>query len=249
MNIGLIGFGTIGSYLFRELKKDKRIRFKLVFDDGVATGPKGVKRVLSFKECLREKRIDLWIEAASQRAVFDYVPSLIKKADVLILSVGALASECFRKRLTGVAEKSGRRIYVPSGAIAGTDGIRAVRGSARHVALETRKNPKSFGLPPDFSGVLYDGPADEACRKFPKNVNVAATLSLAGIGFKKTRVRLVAEPGLKRSVHKISASGDFGEMVLETRNVTSKENPRTSMLAAMSAVATVKKMLDIILVG
>lgn len=248
MNIGLIGFGTIGEYLFRELKKDKRIRFKLVFD-AVAPGPKGVKRALGFEDCLREKRIDLWIEAASQQAVLDYAPALLKRSDLMVLSVGALADGGFRKKLIKTARISGKKIYVPSGAIAGTDALGAVRGSARHVVLETRKNPKSLGLPPDFSGVLHDGPADEACRKFPKNVNVAATLSLAGIGFKKTRVRLVAEPGLKRSVHKITASGDFGEMVLETRNVPSKENPRTSMLAAMSAVATVKKMLETVVIG
>lgn len=248
MNIGLIGFGTIGRHLFRELKKDKRIKFKVVFD-AVALGPKGVRRARSFEECAKEGGIDLWIEAASQQAVFDYAQTLIKKADVMILSVGALASEGFRKKLVAAAEENGRKIYVPSGAIAGTDGIEAVRESARKVVLETRKTPKSLGLSPDFSGVLYDGPADGACRRFPKNVNVAATLSLAGIGFGRTNVKLVSEPGLKRSVHKITASGTFGEMVLETRNATSKENPRTSVLAAMSAVACVKKMLDTVVIG
>jgi aspartate dehydrogenase len=91
--------------------------------------------------------------------------------------------------------------------------------------------------------VLYSGPAREAVRRFPKNVNVAATLAAATLGRERTRVRLVAEPGLKRNVHEIEARGGFGRMAFLLENLPSAENPATSRLAVRSAVEALRGLV------
>ena len=78
---------------------------------------------------------------------------------------------------------------------------------------------------------------------FPKNINVSAALSLAGIGPKKTRVKIIASPKVKRNIHEIELLGNFGRIYTRCENVPSKENPKTSMLAAHSAVATLKEII------
>ncbi|MEM2518268.1 MAG: aspartate dehydrogenase domain-containing protein, partial [Candidatus Bathyarchaeia archaeon] len=84
---------------------------------------------------------------------------------------------------------------------------------------------------------------------FPANVNVAATLSLAGIGAEKTVVRVVADPTISRNIHEIEVKGDFGELRVHVENVPSAENPKTSFLAALSAIATLKRLTEPIVVG
>lgn len=96
---------------------------------------------------------------------------------------------------------------------------------------------------------MYEGPAREAVRKFPANVNVAATLSLAGIGLDKTKVKIVADPEVKNNIHEISVQGDFGELKTRVENVPSPQNPKTSYLAALSAIATLKKITDGVEIG
>jgi aspartate dehydrogenase len=97
--------------------------------------------------------------------------------------------------------------------------------------------------------VLFEGFAREAVKKFPKNINVAATLSLAGMGFDKTRVRIIVDPQISTNIHHIFVKGDFGEMVLETRNKPFPHNPKTSYLAALSAISAVKKIIDTVWIG
>ncbi|WP_394352653.1 aspartate dehydrogenase domain-containing protein, partial [Candidatus Nitrosotalea sp. FS] len=70
----------------------------------------------------------------------------------------------------------------------------------------TTKNPKALKGAKFFetstidpgkiiqSTTIYEGSAQEAVRLFPANINVAALLSLAGIGSEKTRVKIVADP-------------------------------------------------------
>ncbi len=111
--------------------------------------------------------------------------------ELVVMSVGALAEPATLRALKRAARKGGSRFHVPSGAIAGLDGLKSAQvGNLRHVELETRKPPRMFeGTEAWENGALarirkpctiFDGTAAEACRRFPQNVNVAATLGLAG---------------------------------------------------------------------
>jgi aspartate dehydrogenase len=80
-------------------------------------------------------------------------------------------------------------------------------------------------------------------------VNVAIALSLAGVGSDKTRVRIIADPFVNVNVHEVRARGDFGELNFRTENHPAPDNPRTSLLAALSALATLRKITSPIKIG
>ncbi len=97
--------------------------------------------------------------------------------------------------------------------------------------------------------VIFEGTADKAVKAFPKNINVSAVLSLAGVGAKRTKVRIICSPGSRRNIHEIEAKGEFGRISVKTENVPSPDNPKTSYLTALSAIATVKGIIDGVRIG
>jgi aspartate dehydrogenase len=86
--------------------------------------------------------------------------------------------------------------------------------------------------------VIFEGSAREACRCFPRHVNVPAALSLAGVGLEKTWVRVVAAPGCRFNQHQIEARGEFGRLFVDIENVPSSTNPHTGLLSIYSSIAT-----------
>jgi aspartate dehydrogenase len=160
-----------------------------------------------------------------------------------------------------LAEKHGCRILVPSGAIAGLDGVKGAReGAITAVTMETRKPPRGLAGAPyieqhriDLDAIttetlIFEGPAAEAVAAFPANVNVVAALSLAGIGPTRTRIKLYAVPGQARNQHRITVEGEFGTLRIEVENVPS-ENPRTGRLSYLSAIAMLREMGAAVQVG
>ena len=146
---------------------------------------------------------------------------------------------------------------MPSGAICGLDGVKsAMMGRVDRVTLITRKPPHGFQGAPyilehniDLNSIheetiLFQGSAKEAIRGFPQNVNVAIALSFAGIGPEKTRVRIVCSPQYKANSHEIEVEGEFGKLIAKTENVPAPQNPKTSYLAVLSTIATLKGILD-----
>ncbi|MFQ5800136.1 MAG: aspartate dehydrogenase domain-containing protein, partial [Candidatus Hydrothermarchaeales archaeon] len=135
------------------------------------------------------------------------------------------------------------------------------QGRLFEVELKTIKSPASLEGAPyivekgmDLSGikkrtVIFSGNASEAVAGFPSNVNVAAALAISGIGVRKTRVKIIADPAVERNIHEIRAKGDFGELSFRTENLPSQKNPKTSLLAALSAVSTLKKITNPIKIG
>jgi aspartate dehydrogenase len=182
--------------------------------------------------------------------------------DLMVMSVGAFMDEKLLEDLVGAAKKNDCKIYIPSGAIAGIDGLRsAMLASIERVEISTIKNPKGFegalfmvenNIDP-FSfhekTMIFNGSAKEAVRAFPANVNVAASLSIAGIGSEKTRVKVYVDPEASRNIHEITVEGDFGNFTSRIENVPSPDNPRTSLLAALSAIATLKKITEPLQIG
>ncbi len=264
--IGLVGCGFIGSRLAQEIQRRFKAKARLIgLYDADPTQAKRLSQklhptvpVLSPPMLLR--RCQILIEAASIRAAMEWVPRAIScgKA-VLVLSSGALLR---RPELLRKARKKGVPVYVPSGALCGLDGIKAaaIQG-LRSVTLTTRKPPRSFAGSPGVlrkgirlnavrkPTVLFEGSAQEAVLGFPQNINVAATLALAGAGPVRTRVRIVADPRLRNNTHEIVSVGRFGRLLVQTENRPSSENPKTSLLAALSAVATLAEILDPVKVG
>lgn len=193
--------------------------------------------------------VDLVIEAASPQAVVEIVPQILKKGkDVIIMSLGALIDSKFRANLEDMARRSDSRIYAPSGAIVGLDGIKAASiGKIREVSLVTRKSPKSLGVLTDKETVLYEGKASDAVRKFPVNVNVAAALSIA-CGM-EVDVKIIADPNVDRNCHEVYMVGDFGELRTVTQNRRCATNPKTSVLAAYSAIRLLKSLNENLRIG
>lgn len=263
--VGLVGCGTIGSHLATAIDSNKIPGASLValFDVEQASAER-LRRQLKHKPTSHndfasflQSGIDLVVEAASQEAVRTFaIQSVDSGKDLMLMSVGALADGALREELFLKAREAGTRIYVPSGAIAGIDAIRAVKDLIQEIVLTTTKSPASLAGAPFFerSGlkaetisertVIYSGNASEAVRLFPANVNVAAVLSLAGIGPDKTKVRIVADPAATTNRHEISAKGSFGEIQVVVNNVPSPGNPKTSYLAVLSAIECLRSICE-----
>lgn len=264
--VGLIGCGAMGRQLAWTLQKryPRRARLIGVYDvDPAKAGELAahLKRrvpVLPLQTLIDRSR--LLVEAASPKAVAQLLPkALRKRRPLLVMSAGGLLSQSSMLRKFRVR---GVPLYVPSGAVVGLDGVRAAAvGGLRSVTLTTRKPPRSFAGSPGAQRrkivlgrirrptVLYKGNAAAAVRLFPQNINVAATLALAGIGANRTRVRIIADPSVRTNVHEVEAAGSFGRMFLRTENQPSSTNPKTSQLAIQSAIAALDRILDSFQVG
>ena len=204
--------------------------------------------------------VDLVIEAAPASAMEAIAAATLSAGkDLMALSGGALLE---RDDLFSLAEKNGATIYVPSGAIAGLDGVAgASAGRIDSLTMTTRKPPEGLRGAPgiEVSGVdldavseptvVYDGPVLEACRLFPANVNVSAALSMAGIGPRQTRIRIYADPTVDKNTHDIVVEGEFGRLSILIENTPSEINPRTGKLSALSALATLRRITSHVQVG
>ncbi len=204
--------------------------------------------------------VDLVVEAAPASAMETIaVATLCAGKDLMALSGGALLE---RDDLFELAEKNGATIYVPSGAIVGLDGVAgACAGRIDSLTMVTRKPPAGLRGAPgiEVSGVdldavseptvVFEGPALEACRLFPANVNVSAALSMAGLGPLRTRIRIFADPTVDKNTHDIIVEGEFGMLSIRIENTPSESNPRTGKLSALSTLATLRKITSTVQVG
>ena len=203
------------------------------------------------------KDADIIVEAASQDAVNSFGKKIVEAGkSLMIMSVGALGDPFFLSEMLDIAYQNSSHIYVPTGAIAGIDAIRSVKHLLDSVVITTTKNPIALAGAPFFNltkinvyeitekTVIYDGNAADAVKKFPANINVAAILSLAGIGIKRTKVKIIADPYTDINQHEITATGKFGEMTIIVRNKPSPNNPKTSFLAVLSAIECLRSICD-----
>jgi aspartate dehydrogenase len=263
--VGLVGCGTIGSQLAMAVDSGKVANASLVslFDvvennaQGLKSKMRGKPSAYSDFDRFISSDIDIVVEAASQEAIRKFGKMILRAGkDLMVMSVGALADRAFLSELLQAASENGSRIYVPTGAIAGIDAVRTVRHLLESVTLTTTKSPKALAGAPFFETskikldeitewtVIYEGAASDAVKAFPANVNVAAVLSLAGIGADKTKVRIVADPVATTNQHEIVATGSFGEIRIAVSNVPTPGNPKTSFLAVLSAIECLRSICD-----
>jgi aspartate dehydrogenase len=249
LRVGVIGAGAIANGLLEYAAASDAFAITTSIARTSALGD--VPRAASVDELLAAA--DVVVEAAGKEALAQYGPEVLARGvDLVAVSVGALADAGLRERLLAAAGPS--KLLVASGAVGALDVLTAAHsvGALESVEVEQRKPPRAL-LPAAEADalraptLLYEGPAAEACARFPKTTNISAAVSLAGLGFERTRVRVVADPTLTANVVELKAAGAFGSCSFSLTNVASA-NPRTSAIVAQSIVATLLRLASPIVV-
>jgi len=268
MRVAIIGCGAIGSYVAKGIGSGTCGKYELagVLDVPRPQAAEKLADELNCRACEDLERLldlgpDLVVEAANREAAWSFGERCLERgANLVILSSGSLLDSEFKRRLTDVARRLKRKIYVPSGALGGLDVARAasVTGQAR-ASLVTSKPPKTLRGAPylkgrDLAGLdqaerIFDGSVEDGVSGFPQNVNVAASLSLAMGGTNAVNLAIVADPHLDSNVHRVEISGEFGRAFVEMQGRTMPDNPKTSALAAMSIIALLRRIQDPLEVG
>ncbi len=265
LRVGIAGLGAIGLPVARRL--DAGI-------DGLALSVVSARdldgarrRVADFAtapdvvpaEALAE-HADVVVECAPQAAFAAIVEPAARAGRIaVVVSVGALLD---RLDLVDLAAQNGGRIVVATGALLGLDAVRAAaEGEIASVTMVTRKPPASLAGAPylvergiELDGLdaplkIYDGPAGAAAKAFPASLNVAAALSLAGIGPERTRLEIWADPGVTRNSHSIAVEADAARFSMTIESVPSADNPRTGRLTPLSVIATLRDLVSPLRVG
>jgi len=239
--VGLIGCGAIGTVLAEAIARRLIVCDELVVYDVDDSKAQKLKNALQFPVTITKSVDELLaltpkvvVEAASQQAAKDYVPKIIASGTKLIvMSTGALLD----------LDVDLSKVHVPSGAVGGLDALSsAALAGIDNVLLTSRKNPKAFGENNKEEKVMYEGSAEEAAKKFPREMNVAATLALT-VKPAKVKVQVISDPAVKRNTHEIQVKWRFGEMELRFANDPHPDNPHTSALAAWSAIKLLQELL------
>lgn len=267
IKIGIIGCGTIGSEIAKSVieKFDGKATLEAIADMDKSKAREFIKsfsnkeiRLLEIDDLIQE--VDLVIEAATAEISYNIAKkSLMAGKDVLIISVGGLVGE---DNIFLLAEEKNCKIYIPTGAICGIDCVKAAKvAGITSAMIITRKPPKGLSGAPyiiennidldsiDKETVIFEGTALQAVTAFPKNINVAATLSYAGIGLKETKVKIITSKQYVTNSHEIIIEGAFGTMTAKTSSIPSPQNPQTSYLAILSIVSMLEQILSNVKIG
>jgi len=255
VKIGLIGYGSIGQVVAEELVSRPLPNYELSsillrpaqFVAARSALP-GIHCTASFDDFVGQN-LDIVIEVAGQGAVRDYGILIADLGlELVLISSGALADDSFRSKLEAAAQKTGARVVLPSGALAGFDGLMSLRRAGLlSVKYTSRKPPEAWmGTPAqqnfDLASlseptVIFEGSAKEAALKFPKNANLAATVGIAGLGLEKTEVALIADPTIRENVGQLSATSQDATLEVTVSGQSSPQNPKTSLSTAMSVLS------------
>jgi aspartate dehydrogenase len=240
--VGLIGCGAIGTVLAEAIERKIIVCDELIVYDIEAAKAQQLKKTLkfpvtivaSFEELLMKKPTVI-VEAASQQAAKAYVPKVSSAGiELIVMSTGALLD----------LDVDLMRVHVPSGAIGGLDALAsAAQAGISEVTLTSRKNPKAFNKTNTRAETVYEGIAEEAARRFPREMNVAATLALT-VKPTKVNVKVISDPAVVRNTHEIQVKWRFGDMFLRFSNEPHPDNPHTSALAAWSAIQLLQTLLQ-----
>ena len=263
MRIGIVGGGTIARLVLEHVRAGSLDGIEVVAIAGRSVESKGkalasrhgVPFVVG-RDALAAAQPAAVVEAASHEAVREYGEAMLSRGiSFVALSGGALCDDALRGRLERAAARNRALLYVPSGGIGGLDALKAVcLAGAAEVSIAVTKPPAAWkGIPyveelgvdlDRLAGprVLFDGSARDGVPHFPANVNIAAVLSMAGVGFDRTRLKVVADPALRFNTHFIVIQGETGRVDLKFESVAMPENPKTSMLACFSALAALREL-------
>lgn len=266
IKVAIAGFGAIGFTVAQALDSDEIHGLELA-----AVSARDVKKaearmagfekpvpVLPFTDLAAAA--DVVIECLPAAHFAELAESVLGQGKTLIpLSVGALLP---RSELIELAHDNGGTIIVPTGALLGLDAVRAcAEGDVERVTLVTRKPPGGLAGAPhlidnDISvenltepKLVFEGSARDGAKGFPANVNVAAALSLAGIGPDETSLQIWADPAVTRNTHTVEVEAEAARLTMTIENVPTEENPKTGKITALSVLATLRRMVGPLRVG
>lgn len=250
MRIGMLGCGNIGTFLLEQLNELNEGPEKIVaiYSRNFAKTAKIAEEfgAHSYKtiEDFLTAGLDLVVEVATIEVVKGFTIAILeRKLPLIVSSIGAFSDAHFLERVKQKSREKNVHVYIPSGAVGGLDVIQSanVLNGLQRVELTTRKPVSTLNGAEDMSQekVIFSGQAKEAIQLYPRNMNVAIAISLAGIGVEKTSVQLIADPHVDKNIHTIKAQGDFGEFQMEVMNEAMPQNPKTSYLAALSVLSSI----------
>jgi len=257
VRVAFIGLGTIATSVIRLVADADDMTFAaaVVRDRHKPRAPNMPPICASVDE-LMATRPDVVVEAGGHAALTQHGPDILRRGiDLIMLSVGALAERDVEHAILAAARAGGSRAIVASGAIGGLDALSAARVGGLERVVHTTRKPANALLDPDIARTLdeprelFRGTARVGVMRFPENINVVAAVSLAGIGFDRTEVCVIADPRLKRNTHEVVAEGAFGELRIEIRNVPTEENARTGRIVAMSIVSALRRRQAPLVIG
>lgn len=265
LKVGLAGLGAVGLPVAQWLEKEIRgltLAAVAVRDTAKATRvlPRLGRDVVATEPGGLAALCDVIVEALPPAQFLAVARPSIEAGRIFMpLSVGQLL---VHGDLIERARATGARIMPPTGALLGLDAVRAAaEGEIRSVTMVTRKPPKGLEGAPylveqgvSLAGLtaplkVFDGSARDGARGFPANVNVAAALSLAGVGPDRTRLQIWADPGVDRNIHRIEVDADSARFSMQIENVPSPENPRTGRITALSTIAALRGLVSELRVG
>ena len=251
MHVGLIGFGSIGRALVQRMPQGLVSEFTVMQRRSTTDPVPSVSFVTSLPDLLA-RNPDLVVECAGHEALRDYLPDILMAGIPAVpASLGAFSDPDFL-RIAQSAAKAGRcSLIFPSGAIGGLDILRALLHAGDvQVSYRGTKPPRAWkGSPAEAKldldrlterTVFYEGTAGDAARDYPKNANVVAALALAGPGFDKVRVELIADPDATGNTHSYDVSSPVCSYHMTIDNAASKGNARTSETTVLSLIEEVR---------
>jgi aspartate dehydrogenase len=262
MRLGLIGLGAIGGEVLAAAERGELpgVELAAVLVRRPRT-PSSRCVVTADADAFFRENLDAVLECAGHQSVRDHgARALAGGSDLLVTSAGALTDDALLRSLLAAADQGRARLIVPSAGIGALDILAgAAQGGLDEVTVTVRKDPLSWrgtlaetvcDLERLAAPVtLYDGPVREGARRYPQNVNISAAAALAGIGLDRTRLVIVADPGIATHVVEIAARGRFGSFSFREDVIPTESNPKTGRLVAMAVIKTVRQLASRFVVG
>lgn len=270
IRVALLGCGTIGSFVLDFLAEGKIPGCEPVavyLRSAESRGRDHLEELgipwVTDLEKLLEFQPDVVVEAATHEAMEAMGPGILSRGVHFIpMSLGAFVDSALMDEMLSAAQKGGSRLHIPSGGIGALDALQAaVLGGADKVTMTTRKYATTWkgiqiveemGLDLDNlaePALLFEGPARECVKKYPQSINIAAALSIAGIGFDKTIIRIFADPHVEYNTHEIQWEGPAGKVTVLFENTPVPSNPKTTYQACLSALSLLKGMTGYSTIG
>jgi len=205
-SIGFLGCGKIGKSMVEYIRKNKNNKITFIQDPFLKEEFQE-KIIVDYNEEVY-KDTDIIVESATADVLKENIDNILKHSNLVVFSVTAFSDEEFAKKVEKLAKEYNRHIYFPHGAILGLDGIFDGRKIITSITIETIKSPQSLGRTDKERTVVYEGTTRKVCQLYPRNVNVHATVALAGIGFDKTQSKIISDPTVTTNSHLISIEGE-----------------------------------------
>jgi aspartate dehydrogenase len=265
VKIAIAGFGTIGRTVGKRLDEGiEGLSITAVSAGNLEKASANLNGYRSHVQVVANSDLtelaDIIVECAPASVFMEIAVPVLKAGKTLVTVSSAAILE--HPEIIELARQNDAQIILATGALLGLDAVRAAaEGEIRSVHMITRKPPKSFMKAKyivdnhiDISGLnqalkIFEGTAKEGAIKFPANVNVAASLGLAGIGPEKTHLEIWADPAQERNTHTIKVDADSASFEMTIANVPTEENPATGKITALSVIAALRSLASPLRVG